>query len=368
MNITSFGRKSFEVDDWGDTQYEIAPEIIKNEENFRISALRKFASTSIPEPLNFELIKQRSYEVVFQGFEENPQSIFIFDYNGFRFVGKKYKSDLYLLPESPGIFCSNIQAPMIIGLLEREQVTQDGVLLFINPITPAEKLYVFNILLAHREIDIYYPYTQLLTKEKLEMASPKEGWKYSPDRAEALGGGESDLRDYTLNFLKSFQNLEEKKIFDPACSTGEFLATIKKNFPKVITIGQDLSASMVEEAKTKIDEAYVGNSIDSPVPNDSVDFIFFRFLNGEVVTTEQAYNLLTSIIRKSKKGGYIIIFGQTPVLVSRPFMEKLGLTFIQATGVTNNKKSVFQYYILQKNNTIKDIGYRDLINNKFLLG
>ena len=100
--------KNLEIDDWGKEKIKIAPEIVKNEENFRTVALRKFQNKAPSLLFDIVTVKKRSTEIIFQGFEENIQSIFMFDYNNIKILGKKYKSDLYLSPNSPGTFCSKI--------------------------------------------------------------------------------------------------------------------------------------------------------------------------------------------------------------------------------------------------------------------
>lgn len=166
--------------------------------------------------------------------------------------------------------------------------------------------------------------------------------------ASSLSLGEKNIREYTISILKQFGNLNRKKVFDPACSTGEVLHTIKSNFPECYTIGQDLNPQMVNYAKDKLDEVYLGGSINNCIPEESVDFVFFRFLNVEVVSTEMVYKLFNSLIKKCKIGGYIIVFGHTPVLVNSKYMEYMGFEILQRNGVTKDKKRIFQYYLLKK--------------------
>ena len=74
--------------------------------------------------------------------------------------------------------------------------------------------------------------------------------------------------------------MNNKVIYDPACSTGEFLEDFKKKFPESYTIGHDLSQEMVNYAKDFVDEACCCNAIDSPLKEKSVDLMFLRFLNS----------------------------------------------------------------------------------------
>jgi isonocardicin synthase len=61
-----------------------------------------------------------------------------------------------------------------------------------------------------------------------------------------------------------------------------------------------------------------------------------------------AYKLFNSLIKKCKIGGYIIVFGHTPVLVNSKYMEYMGFEILQRNGVTEDKKHIFQYYLLKK--------------------
>ena len=356
IHTASYAAEILAIDDWRDKEQEASPEIIKFEQTYRARAKSGLIESNS---------NKKKIAILYQGFQDYPQSIFIFKYGNLNIVGKKYQSDLCFTNKLPGVFCSKITAPMILGIVQREQITQDGILVFYDPFTNAMKNLVFDYLISDRGIDIYYPYAQLLSEKKLEKTSPSDGWKFEGDRGEALGTGEAELRKYTIHFLRTVPT-KNKIVFDPACSTGEFLANIKVHFPSVKTIGQELSPTMVKEAKKRVDVVYLGDSIISPVKNESVDFIFFRFLNGEVVTTEQAYNLLNALVKKCKIGGYIVVFGHSPVLVASEVMTDIGLTKIQYNGVSEDKSSVFQYYIYRKDKKTENIDFKTLKSNDWV--
>jgi hypothetical protein len=222
-------------------------------------------------------------EYFFTPFNYNPQSIFQINYKGKTLVGKKHISDLVIKDGLPGFFCSNISENMILGYLEGVQISQNGILIFFNSISQEEKKNIFMDLINDRKVDIVYPYAQLLSGKKLERTTKSSIFfheKYVVDKkmASSLSLGEKNIREYTISILKQLGNLSRKKVFDPACSTGEFLHTIKSNFFECYTIGQDLNPQMVNYAKDKLDEVYLGDSINNYIPEESVDFVFLGFL------------------------------------------------------------------------------------------
>ncbi|MED1304141.1 class I SAM-dependent methyltransferase, partial [Bacillus pacificus] len=120
----------------------------------------------------------------------------------------------------------------------------------------------------------------------------------------------------------------------------------KQLFPSGVYIGSDQSKEMVHLARNKLD--YVFQAEASAVPKDiKVDYLFLRFLNMEVVTIKQAYDLFEHLIQVLNEDGQIIIFGHTPVLLNIQYIaNKYELRILRRIGLHNH--SAFQYYILQK--------------------
>ena len=146
-------------------------------------------------------------------------------------------------------------------------------------------------------------------------------------------------------------------VYDPACSTGEFLSDYKKGFPMSYTIGHDLSQEMINYAKDYVDESCCCNAVDSPLKDKSVDLMFLRFLNSEVVDTRMAYKILKVLIKKVKRNGLIVCFGHTPVLIRKEMFMKYGLTPVICNGYDKDRDSIFQYYVFEvknENNTINN--------------
>lgn len=277
-----------------------------------------------------------------------PQIIFfIRNFKGQTIVGRKIRSILHIENKINAIHCSRISASMLLGFLKNSTKNKIEFSIEYYPFKPEEKLSVFNELKIDRKIDIYYPFKYYDFYTKKEESTPKEGWDLNPAKVIYLGYGEEHLREYTLSYFKNIIN-KYVIIYDPACSTGQFLYTIKQHFPFCKTIGQDLSEQMVNYAKDFIDEIYCGDSINSPLLKNSVDIMILRFLNSEVVTSKYAHKLFVNLLDKVKVGGLIIVFGHTPLLIKPNYFKKNKLTILQNNGYDTLTDSIFQYYILRK--------------------
>lgn len=67
-----------------------------------------------------------------------------------------------------------------------------------------------------------------------------------------LLNGERSQRKISVDLIRS-DGMFSPIIYDPACSTGDFLYSIKAAIPDAIVIGQDLSQDMCAQASQKID-------------------------------------------------------------------------------------------------------------------
>lgn len=288
--------------------------------------------------------KTRTWEEITYHF---PQNIFIFKLACVTFVGRKLISKRRIYGDLKEINCSGISASMILGELVNYLEDTEKIIINYQPLNHMEKMYVFKELSLDNSIDLIYPFKYLDKETKNERSSPIKGWSLNSMRAKNLALGEEYIRNYTISFLSQF-NMDKKVIYDPACSTGIFLHEIKNAYPLCHTIGQDLSEQMILYAKDYVDEVYCGDSINPMIANDTSDFLFFRFLNSEVVTFEQAQKLFVRLIKCAKSEGFIIVFGHTPVLLKKEFFLDLGLKILQCTAYDEAMGLVFQYYVMQK--------------------
>jgi isonocardicin synthase len=284
----------------------------------------------------------------FEDFDYNlPQNIFLLKtYKGKIIVGRKIRSVLRIENKINAINCSMITSPMLLGFLKSRTYSNRKISIEFYPFTCEEKKYIFNDIKDNRLLDIYYPYKYKDYYSQKEEQSPETGWSFNPEKKEYLGYGEVHFRKFTDTWFKKIER-KYKTVYDPACSTGEFLSDYKRNFPTSYTIGHDLSQEMIEYAKNYVDEYCCCNAIDSPLKNSSVDLMFLRFLNSEVVTTKDAYKLIKVLIKKVRKSGLIVCFGHTPVLIRKEMFQKFGLKPVICNGYDKDRNAIFQYYVFE---------------------
>ena len=300
------------------------------------------------EPIILEDIFKRKIETFSDKTFNFPQHIFFIDnYKGNILVGRKIKSILSIENKINAFHCSMITSSMLLGfLIKKEEIGRDVQIEYF-PLTKGEKITIFNEIKNDKMINLYYPFKFRHFETNEEEKSPDEGWSLNPEKVIYLGYGEEHIRNYTIAFLKDIVK-KNMIIYDPACSTGQFLNTIKKAYPFVKTIGQDLSKEMCGYAKDYVDEIYCGDSINSPIIDNSVDIMFLRFLNSEVVTTEYAYKLFDNLIKKVRNKGKIIAFGHTALLIEDSYFKKCGLKVKQRIAYDEKYDAIFQYYVLEK--------------------
>lgn len=277
-----------------------------------------------------------------------PQNIFIINnYKGKKIIGRKIWSVLSIENKINAINCSMITSSMLLGILKDHKKVGQDIMIEYYPFSKGEKITVFDEIKKNLSSDIYYPFKYKDYVTKKEEISPLTGWSFNPNKKEYLGYGEHHIREYTKRYFKNYDS-ENKVIYDPACSTGEFLHTFQNNYQKCITVGHDLSQEMIDYAKDYVDEALCCNAINSPLKENSVDVMFLRFLNSEVVSTRMAYKIIKRLLFKVKKDGLVICFGHTPVLIKKEWFIKNGLEVINSIGYDQTNDAIFQYYVLKK--------------------
>ncbi|MEF1219601.1 hypothetical protein REH76_17705, partial [Photobacterium damselae] len=225
------------------------------------------------------------------------------------------------------------------------RVCENGVCVYFDA---NDKLETFSQLSEARDY-VDFPFVYIDKNSRLERTSPETGWALTEERKENLSSGESHLREKTIQFLRTIQLPENPIIFDPACSTGVFLAEIKQAIPSVTTIGQDLSQSMVDEASQRVDVTFCGCSSKPKVANNSCDFEFIRLMNSEVVNRSFAEKNINNILNTVRVGGRVIIFGHTPVLLPWAMLADLdNFKLKSCLGKIEQVEGIYQYYILER--------------------
>jgi SAM-dependent methyltransferase len=299
-----------------------------------------------PEDIVVETICARNIEQWCEQWNKLPQNIFtVWDHN-VCFFGRKLVSERKISGYLRELNCSQITPSMLFGIVVNFEHSEKHVTVFYYPLTPSERQSLFSKISINQMVDINHPFV-FLDDSRLERISPVNGWSLNPMRADNLAEGEAPLRTYTLKWLH-YEAMDGKIVYDPACSTGLFLHTIKKAYPNCITIGQDLSSEMVAHAAPFLDQAICGDAKEPGVPEEYCDFVFIRFLNSEVVNRKQAYNLFPKLLRCMKKNGKMIVFGHTPVLLNVLYIARLyNLSTLQRIGYNADNRSIFQYYMFQ---------------------
>lgn len=289
--------------------------------------------------------------------EENtalPQGIFFLSVSGdgsvMRLVGRKLISENWISNKIPELFCSIIRAEMLLGLYADMRVTEDGYTIFYRSLSDSEKLRAFRDIVSNNfaEVELVFPFPLLKKNTKREFGSPPEGWSIDDAFDVMLSHGEEHIRQFTISYLSTLK-LKSPRLYDPACSTGVFLSAMKTAFPHCYTIGQDLSQQMADVSSQRVDEVHCGNAIEPKIRTGSADVVFVRFLNSEVVRSAEAEALLLALLPTVREGGYMIVFGHTPVLLSASnFAAMDSFTLIRSVGATKDRTGIFQYYILRK--------------------
>lgn len=265
-------------------------------------------------------------------------------------VGRKTLSDKWLMNRIPELFCSLIRPDMVLGQLADQRLTDHSVIVYYHPLDNAEKLQLFRDIYAceGESAELTFPFPLLKASTRKEFTSPAEGWQVDNVYDDMLSNGEAHIREYTCRYLRSLK-LAKPRLYDPACSTGVFLSTLKSALPDAYTIGQDLSKQMADVSRERLDEAHHGDALEPQIQLASAQVVFIRFLNSEVVTSAQAEMLLAPLLKTVAVGGLFVVLGHTPILLSSANFRYLdNFRLERCVAVDVEKRGLFQYYVLKR--------------------
>lgn len=317
-------------------------EIIKREFELYKKSLNDFGINSDKEIYNRSTTTFIEYDF------NMPQTIFYIIRGGDIIFGRKTLSHLYLAGKLKSINCSNIKYNMLFGVLKSANYNNRKIEIEYYPFTNKEKKQQFNKIVDDiKNYEIYFPFRFKYYDTNLEQTSSNLDWKIDDRIANYLSVGEKHIRKYTIKIIKNY-HLNPKIVYDPACSTGEFLKTIKDVVPHCKTIGHDMSKEMVDFSKKNVDESKCCDAFASPINDNSVDLLVLRFLNGGVVDSDNAKKLFELLVKKVKSKGYIICIGHTPILINSKMFEALNLELLEKIGHDESVNSIFQYYFAKK--------------------
>lgn len=275
-----------------------------------------------------------------------PARVFTFRVDERWYVGYKTLSDYFVYHDTPGLLCSRVYWHQVLGLLDTFRASDTDVRVTFSPLDEAARREAFGAISP--TTPIVHPFATHGERGFEETSSP-DGWPITEERAAFLNVAEEHLRRYTRDlFAPKFSELTEGiTAYDPACSTGHFLADFARINPaRIRTVGQDLSRQMADYARARLDEAHDGDAA-SPVPRPgTVDILFCRFLNSEVVSTHRAREILPRLVATLREGGTMVMLGHSPVLLDVLDLRAAGLQVLQTTARQDDY--VFQCYVCRK--------------------
>jgi isonocardicin synthase len=236
---------------------------------------------------------------------------------------------------------------MLMGEFDGFRFTRERVTFRYTPRSLAEHTEVFRQAQADPAADIDFPFPRF-DSEWREMIVPGEVWDGSAELAENLDPDEEHLREVSARVLRG-KVAPGDVIYDPACSTGAYLASLAVSFPECAFLASDVSPQMVERAKRRIPGAFVADGLSVPVPAESVKVLILRFLNAEVLPVEDAVKAFDALVPLIAPGGYAVVFGHTPVLPAvRLLAGRAGLEVLTAVASRPEHTELFQFYVLRR--------------------
>lgn len=274
-----------------------------------------------------------------------PERLFLFRLGDTWQVGYKTISDFVVDDDMPGIFCSRVYWHNVLGPLTSLRTSESDVRIGFQPLDEAGRRAVFEAITPLTEL--VHPFAKQCEPGQ-EITHTADGWDVDEREAALLNLGEEHIRRYTRDlFGARFAELTaDVTAYDPACSTGRFLADFAGLNPsRIRTVGQDISQQMVDHAAAHLERVHQGDAMRPAVGPFSVDIMFTRFLNAEVVSTEQARQLLPRLAITLKPGGTMVLLGHSPLLVDAADITSIGLRVLQT--VARQDDYVFQYYVCE---------------------
>ncbi len=208
----------------------------------------------------------------------------------------------------------------------------------------------FNEAEACSDTSLVFPHP-CMADDGSEFVVPSTAWEPTARLVETLDAGEQHFREFAIACLRSFAG-PGSLVYDPACSTGAFIASVARAFPNLRCLGSDVSAPMVALATARFSEPNLDFAVAcASQPRciaGSCDALIVRFLNAEVVTRKEAEVYFRSLATLLRRGGRMFVFGHTPVLINpEAHAAELGLRLLARVGRLPGKNALFQFYILE---------------------
>ena len=172
-------------------------------------------------------------------------------------------------------------------------------------------------------------------------------WNNRAADPESLDADEGFLREQAATLLAP--NLRSGDlVFDPACSTGRFLQEIGQRAPGCRLRGQELSPQMVAIARRRLADVRLGSADQPACADAAAQLLICRFLNLDVVTTDQARGLFGRLVQCVAPGGRMLVVGHTPVLLTAADMTRPDLALEKSHMLTPDGHALYQFYLLKR--------------------
>lgn len=272
---------------------------------------------------------------------------FVLTVDGEEWLGRKF-----LVEPTGGWWISSIVRPwMLLGRKLGIDTKSCEASFRYRVATPDELLTVFLRAGEDPSASLHFPYPCMDARGNECVMSTKD-WTDLAPLADELDVHEEHFRQQAIDLLKGISLAPGARVYDPACSTGAFIAAMASALPDAQCVGSDLSTGMIELAHRRFDRPNlrfeVCDALASCCEAASCDVVFVRFLNAEVVPQVAAMDYFRALRRLVRRGGRMVIFGHTPVLFA-PDQHASGLGLAPVSNVANlpGGGGLFQFYVLE---------------------
>ncbi|MCX2545562.1 class I SAM-dependent methyltransferase [Pseudomonas sp. COW5] len=239
---------------------------------------------------------------------------------------------------------------MLLGPLLHSLWGDEGLSIGYRTASAEQKAQTFERALRLADSEILFPFP-IVDAAGREAVCPADFWQCSESLAEQLNNDEQHLREQCAGLLQAITETGAL-IYDPACSTGEFIAHLARALPDCLCLGSDRSATMIEHARqvhgrTSVEFRLLDAS-DAFDAGIHCDVLILRFLNAEVLTRREARAAFESLIRCVKPGGTLLVFGHTPVLIPVVWLASAhNLQLESSVAARPGQTELFQFYRLK---------------------
>lgn len=280
---------------------------------------------------------------LFVGHDEKPYNVFVITAGERRFFGVKRPVSYDPSQRKPDTLSCLVGFDDILGELLDVKTELTGYRFSYRQVLD-ETLTVSLIDQVDR-IELTYPFKRLI--DGAEWAQPASYWDARAQMPDTLDADEDFLREQSRRVIR--ENLSEgSTLFDPACSTGRFLEAVGRAIPNARLIGQDANPNMVALARARLDDAHVGDAGTPKCSDKLADLVICRFLNLDVLTTQQAETIFRRLAECVADDGWMLIIGHTPVLIDRTDMAACGFEVRCMVMLTPANHALYQFYLLRK--------------------